>query len=244
MDPVADSCWFHCDSRALDGALPSPVANPKLAIRLLPLQRTGHLRLVLDDLVRRLRLPAAAKALTSIAAREHGVLRRRHARYGIPNVAGWHLSNSPKQLAKRGHQHRVARCNGHSRQSRFAIGAGGSGFRVTPICESGNGISRLLDHARLVRLRCAQGFGAIETTARRGESEHLLGPARDAHADRNSAVKLATGRSRISLKINLEWRPSASRRPCSRDCWVHFGGPFVGCQAAFKCWPSLLNLPA
>jgi hypothetical protein len=52
-------------------------ANEELtAIRLLPLQRTGHLRLVLDDLVRRLRLPAAAKALTSIAAREHGVLRR------------------------------------------------------------------------------------------------------------------------------------------------------------------------
>jgi hypothetical protein len=46
------------------------------AIRLLPLQRTGHLRLILDDLVRRLRLPATERALTSIAAREHGVLRR------------------------------------------------------------------------------------------------------------------------------------------------------------------------
>jgi hypothetical protein len=46
------------------------------SIRLLPLQRTGHLRLVLDDLVRRLRLPSTERALTSIAAREHGVLRR------------------------------------------------------------------------------------------------------------------------------------------------------------------------
>ena len=52
------------------------------AIVLLPLQRTGHLRLVLDDLVRRLRLPATAKALTSIAAREHGVLRRMQG-YGV-----------------------------------------------------------------------------------------------------------------------------------------------------------------
>jgi hypothetical protein len=53
------------------------------AIVLLPLQRTGHLRLVLDDLVRRLRLPATAKALTSIAAREHGVLRRMQG-YSLP----------------------------------------------------------------------------------------------------------------------------------------------------------------
>jgi hypothetical protein len=52
------------------------------AIRLLPLQRTGHLRLILDDLVRRLRLPATEKALTSIAAREHGVLRRMQG-YGV-----------------------------------------------------------------------------------------------------------------------------------------------------------------
>ena len=53
------------------------------AIVLLPLQRTGHLRLVLDDIVRRLRLPATAKALTSIAAREHGVLRRMQG-YSLP----------------------------------------------------------------------------------------------------------------------------------------------------------------
>jgi hypothetical protein len=52
------------------------------AIRLLPLQRTGHLRLILDDLVRRLRLPATERALTSIAAREHGVLRRMQG-YGV-----------------------------------------------------------------------------------------------------------------------------------------------------------------
>jgi hypothetical protein len=53
-----------------------------IAIRLLPLQRTGHLRLILDDLVRRLRLPATERALTSIAAREHGVLRRMQG-YGV-----------------------------------------------------------------------------------------------------------------------------------------------------------------
>jgi hypothetical protein len=52
------------------------------AIRLLPLQRTGHLRLILDDLVRRLRLPSTERALTSIAAREHGVLRRMQG-YGV-----------------------------------------------------------------------------------------------------------------------------------------------------------------
>jgi hypothetical protein len=46
------------------------------SIRLLPLQRTGHLRLILDDIVRRLRLPATERALSSIAARGHGVLRR------------------------------------------------------------------------------------------------------------------------------------------------------------------------
>jgi hypothetical protein len=52
------------------------------AIRLLTLQRTGHLRLILDDLVRRLRLPSTERALTSIAAREHGVLRRMQG-YGV-----------------------------------------------------------------------------------------------------------------------------------------------------------------
>lgn len=52
-------------------------ANEELtAIVLVPLQRTGHLRLLLGDIVRRLRLPSTAKALTSAAAREHGVLRR------------------------------------------------------------------------------------------------------------------------------------------------------------------------
>ncbi len=46
------------------------------SIVLLPMQRTGHIRLVVDDIVRRLRLPATEKALTSISAREHGILRR------------------------------------------------------------------------------------------------------------------------------------------------------------------------
>jgi len=52
-------------------------ANDELAtVVLLPLQRTGHLRLLLGDIVRRLRLPPTATALTSTAAREHGILRR------------------------------------------------------------------------------------------------------------------------------------------------------------------------
>lgn len=39
--------------------------------------RTGHLPLLLNDLVRRLRLPPDAKPLISSAAREHGILRRK-----------------------------------------------------------------------------------------------------------------------------------------------------------------------
>src|SRR5580765_901417 len=39
--------------------------------------RTGHLPLLLNDLVRRLRLPSDAKPLISSAAREHGILRRK-----------------------------------------------------------------------------------------------------------------------------------------------------------------------
>ena len=47
-----------------------------MAISLTYQERTGHLPLLLGDLVRRLRLAPTTKALISKAAREHGVLRR------------------------------------------------------------------------------------------------------------------------------------------------------------------------
>jgi hypothetical protein len=46
------------------------------AIKLSSQERTGHLPLLLGDLVRRLRLVPTTQALISKAAREHGVLRR------------------------------------------------------------------------------------------------------------------------------------------------------------------------
>ena len=46
------------------------------AIRLSSQERTGHLPLLLGDLVRRLRLVPTTHALISTAAREHGILRR------------------------------------------------------------------------------------------------------------------------------------------------------------------------
>ena len=48
-------------------------------------ERTGHLSLLMDDLVRRLRLVPTAKLPISIAAREHGVLRRRQG-YTVPMI--------------------------------------------------------------------------------------------------------------------------------------------------------------
>ena len=47
------------------------------AIPLSPQDRTGHLPLLLGDLILRLRLPPTSKALDSSAARNHGVLRRK-----------------------------------------------------------------------------------------------------------------------------------------------------------------------
>jgi len=47
------------------------------AIPLSLLERTGHLPLVLVDLIRRLRLPADTRAVVSSSAREHGVLRQK-----------------------------------------------------------------------------------------------------------------------------------------------------------------------
>jgi CheY-like chemotaxis protein len=46
-------------------------------IALLPQERTGHLALIVQDLVHRLRLGPARKATVSHAATDHGVLRRR-----------------------------------------------------------------------------------------------------------------------------------------------------------------------
>jgi CheY-like chemotaxis protein len=48
-------------------------------------ERTGHLPLLLNDLVRRLRLPPGAESPISRAAREHGILRRRQG-YTVPMV--------------------------------------------------------------------------------------------------------------------------------------------------------------
>jgi|ERR1700674_513993 len=48
-------------------------------------ERTGHLPLLLSDLVRRLRLAPDAKSLISRAAREHGILRRQQG-YTVPMV--------------------------------------------------------------------------------------------------------------------------------------------------------------
>jgi CheY-like chemotaxis protein len=48
-------------------------------------ERTGHLPRLLHDLIRRLRISPAVKALESIAAREHGDLRRKQG-YTVPMV--------------------------------------------------------------------------------------------------------------------------------------------------------------
>jgi DNA-binding response OmpR family regulator len=48
-------------------------------------ERTGHLPLLVDDLVRRLRLVPNAQIPVSLAARQHGVLRRRQG-YTVPMV--------------------------------------------------------------------------------------------------------------------------------------------------------------
>jgi CheY-like chemotaxis protein len=55
------------------------------AISLTYQDRTGHLPLLLSDLVRRLRLPPDAKSPISRAAREHGILRRKQG-YTVPMV--------------------------------------------------------------------------------------------------------------------------------------------------------------
>ena len=47
--------------------------------------RTGHLPLLLSDLVRRLLLPPDSKSPISSAAREHGILRRKQG-YTVPMV--------------------------------------------------------------------------------------------------------------------------------------------------------------
>jgi DNA-binding response OmpR family regulator len=55
------------------------------AISLTYQARTGHLPLLLNDLVRRLRLPLGAESPISHAAREHGILRRKQG-YTVPMV--------------------------------------------------------------------------------------------------------------------------------------------------------------
>jgi DNA-binding response OmpR family regulator len=55
------------------------------AISLTYQERTGHLPLLLNDLVRRLRLDGDSESLISRAAREHGILRRKQG-YTVPMV--------------------------------------------------------------------------------------------------------------------------------------------------------------
>ncbi len=55
------------------------------AVSLTDQERTGHLPLLLDDLVSRLRLPSEAKSPISRAAHEHGILRRKQG-YTVPMV--------------------------------------------------------------------------------------------------------------------------------------------------------------
>jgi DNA-binding response OmpR family regulator len=55
------------------------------AISLTYRERTGHLPLLLNDLVRRLLLPPGAESLISRAARDHGILRRKQG-YTVPMV--------------------------------------------------------------------------------------------------------------------------------------------------------------
>src|ERR1700675_338438 len=55
------------------------------AVSLTDQERTGHLPLLLDDLVSRLRLPSEAKSPISRAAHEHGILRRSQG-YTVPMV--------------------------------------------------------------------------------------------------------------------------------------------------------------
>jgi CheY-like chemotaxis protein len=61
-------------------------SNAELAaVPLSVLERTGHLPLLLADLIRRLRLDANSKAIVSTSAREHGILRRRQG-YSVAMV--------------------------------------------------------------------------------------------------------------------------------------------------------------
>jgi CheY-like chemotaxis protein len=55
------------------------------AIPLESQERTGHVALLLSDIVSRLRLPLTANAIVSRSAREHGVLRRKQG-YNIPLI--------------------------------------------------------------------------------------------------------------------------------------------------------------
>ncbi len=56
-----------------------------MAVSLKYQDRTGHLTLLLSDLISRLRLPADAQSPISRAAREHGILRRKQG-YTVPMV--------------------------------------------------------------------------------------------------------------------------------------------------------------
>ena len=84
-EPVADILERNSDS-TIESWISSVERNEELTA--LPLnyqERTSHLPLLLDDLVRRLRLAPDAKVTVSSAAREHGILR--HAQgYTVPMI--------------------------------------------------------------------------------------------------------------------------------------------------------------
>jgi hypothetical protein len=84
-EPVADILERNSDS-TIESWISSVERNEELAALTLNCQeRTGHLPLLLDDLVRRLRLAPDAKVTVSSAAREHGILR--HAQgYTVPMI--------------------------------------------------------------------------------------------------------------------------------------------------------------
>ena len=84
-ESVADILERNSDS-TIESWISSVERNEELTA--LPLnyqERTSHLPLLLDDLVRRLRLAPDAKVTVSSAAREHGILR--HAQgYTVPMI--------------------------------------------------------------------------------------------------------------------------------------------------------------
>jgi CheY-like chemotaxis protein len=94
--------------------------DPELTVvRLSAVERTGHLELILEDLVRRLRRTpeGGGKAFISSAAREHGVLRRMQGYTGlygpddgrgVSHLAGLHLRHPTEKPRQHRFRHRFS----------------------------------------------------------------------------------------------------------------------------------------